>query len=223
MVYRNEWKHVISYSDLLVLRQRLSAVMKIDKHAINGKYRICSLYFETPTDTAFREKMDGVSRREKFRIRYYNQDTSVIYLEKKSKVAGFGNKQKAKLTEQQVMQILEGDIHWMLLSEEPLIQELYCKMNTKRLYPKTVVEYTREPFVYAPGNVRVTLDYDIRTSLNCKEFLSKEAVKMPAGESPIILEVKWDAFLPDCIRSAVQLEGRRVTAFSKYAQCRIYG
>lgn len=223
MVYRNEWKHVISYSDLLVLRQRLSAVMKIDKHAINGKDRICSLYFETPTDTALREKMDGVSRREKFRIRYYNQDTSVIYLEKKSKVAGFGNKQKAKLTEQQVMQILEGDIHWMLLSEEPLIQELYCKMNTKRLYPKTVVEYTREPFVYAPGNVRVTLDYNIRTSLNSKEFLSKEAVKMPAGESPIILEVKWDAFLPDCIRSAVQLEGRRVTAFSKYAQCRIYG
>lgn len=223
MVYRNEWKYVISYSDLLVLRQRLSAVMKIDKHAINGKYRTCSLYFETPTDTALREKMDGVSRREKFRIRYYNQDTSVIYLEKKSKVAGFGNKQKAKLTEQQVMQILEGDIHWMLLSEEPLIQELYCKMNTKRLYPKTVVEYTREPFVYAPGNVRVTLDYDIRTSLNCKEFLSKEAVKMPAGESPIILEVKWDVFLPDCIRSAVQLEGRRVTAFSKYAQCRIYG
>lgn len=223
MVYRNEWKYVISYSDLLVLRQRLSAVMKTDTHAINGKYRICSLYFETPTDTALREKMDGVSRREKFRIRYYNQDSSTIYLEKKSKVAGFGNKQKAKLTEQQVKQILDGDIQWMLLSKEPLIQELYCKMNTKRLFPKTVVEYTREPFVYAPGNVRVTLDYDIRTSLNCKDFLSKEAVTMSAGESSIILEVKWDAFLPDCIRSAVQLEGRRVTAFSKYAQCRIYG
>ena len=96
-------------------------------------------------------------------------------------------------------------------------------MHTELLRPKTVVEYEREPFVYSPGNVRVTLDYNVRTSLNCKDFLSDDALTIPAGDSPIILEVKWDAFLPDCIRSAIQLDGRRVTAFSKYAQCRIYG
>lgn len=39
----------------------------------------------------------------------------------------------------------------------------------------------------------------------------------------MILEVKWDNFLPDIIRDAIRLPGRRVTAFSKYAQCRIYG
>lgn len=223
MVYRNEWKHVISYSDLLVLRQRLRAVMKIDKHAVDGKYLVRSLYFETPTDTALREKINGVSRREKFRIRYYNNAREFIFLEKKSKVAGFGNKQKAILTEQQVQRLIAGDIEWMLLSEQGLTQELYSKMHTELLRPKTVVEYEREPFVYSPGNVRVTLDYNVRTSLNCKDFLSDDALTIPAGDSPIILEVKWDAFLPDCIRSAIQLDGRRVTAFSKYAQCRIYG
>ena len=223
MVYRNEWKHEISYGDLLVLRQRLKAVMQIDNHALDGRYLIRSLYFETPTDTALREKLSGVSRRAKFRIRYYNNDTSLIYLEKKSKVAGFGNKQKAILTEQEVQRLIDGDTDWMLQSEQGLIQELYSKMHTELLRPKTVVEYIREPFVYAPGNVRVTLDYNIRTSLDGKDFLSKDALTIPAGESPIILEVKWDAFLPDCIRSAIQLEGRRVTAFSKYAQCRIYG
>ena len=46
---------------------------------------------------------------------------------------------------------------------------------------------------------------------------------IPAGDAGIILEVKWDDYLPDIIRDAVQTPGRRVTAFSKYAQCRIYG
>lgn len=33
----------------------------------------------------------------------------------------------------------------------------------------------------------------------------------------MILEVKWDEFLPDIIRDAVSIKDRRATAFSKYA------
>ena len=223
MDYRHEWKHVIFYTDMLVLRQRLKAIMQVDRNAVDGKYFIRSLYFDTPTDTALREKLDGVSKREKFRIRYYNHNTSLIHLEKKSKLAGLGNKQSANLTAEEAQRIVDGDIEWMLQAKQPLIQELYSKMQTQQLCPKTIVDYVREPFVYAPGNVRVTLDYDIRTGLGCTDFLNPDCPTVSAGDSPIILEVKWDEFLPDIIRSAVQLEGRRVTAFSKYAQCRIYG
>ena len=221
--YRHEWKHVISYADMLILRQRLGAVMQLDRNAVDGKYYIRSLYFDTPTDTALREKLDGVSRREKFRIRYYNHETSLIHLEKKSKLAGLGNKQSANLTAEDAQKIVDGDIGWMLQAKHPLIRELYSKMQTQQLRPKTIVDYVREPYVYAPGNVRVTLDYDIRTGLGCTDFLNQGCPTIPAGDCTIILEVKWDEFLPDIIRSAVQLEGRRVTAFSKYAQCRIYG
>ena len=223
LVYRHEWKHVISYMDMLVLRQRLQAVMRPDDNAVNGKYFVRSLYFDTPEDTALREKLDGVSRREKFRIRYYDHDTSQIHLEKKSKLAGLGQKQSADLTEEEAQKIVDGDIGWMLQADRPLVRELYAKMQTQKLRPKNIVDYTREPFVFAPGNVRVTLDYDIRTGLGCTDFLKSDCPTIPAGDSPIILEVKWDEFLPDIIRSAVQLEGRHVTAFSKYAQCRIYG
>ena len=77
--------------------------------------------------------------------------------------------------------------------------------------------------MYAPGNVRVTLDYNIRTGLRCTDFLNPGCVTIPAGDAPIILEVKWDNYLPSVIKRAVQVKGRRVGAFSKYAQCRIYG
>ncbi len=96
------------------------------------------------------------------------------------------------------------------------------RMRAQGLRPKTIVDYDREPFVYAPGNVRVTLDYNIRTGLNCTDFLNADCATVPAGDAPIILEVKWDDYLPTIIRDAVQLPGRRAGAFSKYAQCRIY-
>ena len=103
-----------------------------------------------------------------------------------------------------------------------MVRELYGKMYSQGLRPKTIVDYIREPFVYAPGNVRVTLDHHIRTGLRCTDFLNPNGVTVPAGDSPIILEVKWDAFLPSIIRDIVQLEGRHTGSFSKYAICRIY-
>lgn len=223
MKYRHEWKHEISYGDMLVLRQRLSTVMKRDEHAIDGRYLIRSLYFDNASDKALREKVDGVNIREKFRIRYYNNDTSLIHLEKKSKVNGLCRKDSVTLSFEQAQAIANGDYGWMVDSGVPLIQELYSKMMSQGLRPKTIVDYLREPFVFAPGNVRVTLDYNIRTGMNCTDFLSPNCVTVPAGDAPIILEVKWDEYLPDIIRDAVQLPNCRVGAFSKYAVCRIYG
>ena len=222
MDLRHEWKIEISPLDLLTVRQRLNAVAKPDDHAVDGKYEIRSLYFDNGADKALREKLDGVNMREKFRIRYYNGDTSLIHLEKKSKLNGLCNKQSAVLTAQEAQTIVEGDLDWMLHSDRPLVQELYSKMQSQGLRPKTIVDYTREPFVFGPGNVRVTLDYEIRTGMNCVDFLNPACTMVPAGNA-IVLEVKWDQFLPDIIRDAVQLSGRRAGAFSKYAACRIYG
>lgn len=220
--YRHEWKHEISYADMLALRQRLRAVMELDAHAAGGSYQIRSLYFDNLADKALREKIDGVNLREKFRIRLYNRDPSVIHLEKKARRGGLGTKFSAPLTAAEAQRIVDGDTAWMMESGRDLVRELCCKMRYQGLRPRTIVEYTREPFVFRPGNVRVTLDYDIRTGLSCRDFLNPDCVTVPAGDAPILLEVKWDAFLPDIIRDAVQTPGRRVEAFSKYAQCRVY-
>ena len=223
MDFRHEWKHEINYSDMLILRQRLKTVMKPDENAVDGKYFIRSLYFDNLSDKALREKIDGVNCREKFRIRYYNSDTSLIHLEKKSKINGLGNKQSANLSAEEAQKIVDGDLDWMIDCDRPLVQELYSKMMSQGLRPKTIVDYTREPFIFSAGNVRVTLDYDIRTGLYCTDFLNTDCITIPAGNAPIILEVKWDEFLPSVIRDIVQLESRRTAAFSKYAVYRIYG
>lgn len=220
--FRHEIKHEVSPLDLLILRQRLGAVMTPDVHARDGQYKIRSLYFDSLDDKALWEKLDGISVREKYRIRYYNGDKSLIHLERKYKCGGLGDKDFTVITEEQAQRIAKGEIHWMAESRDTVILGFYTRLRSQGLSAKVIVDYTRVPFVYAPGNVRVTLDYDIRTALRCTDFLNPNCPTVPVPGSPCILEVKWDSFLPDVIRHAVQLEDRHATAYSKYAACRMY-
>ncbi|MBQ7588939.1 MAG: polyphosphate polymerase domain-containing protein [Lachnospiraceae bacterium] len=221
--FRHEMKHIITPADRLILRQRLNAVATPDPHAKDGVYEIRSLYFDNINDKALTEKVNGINRREKFRIRYYNGDTGFIHLEKKSKIVNLCNKQSALITAEEAQRIVDNDLGWMMESDRPLVRELYTKMRGQGLKPKTIVDYTRDPYIFGPGNVRVTLDYNIRTGMGCTDFLNPKCVTVPAGDPVVILEVKWDEYLPDIIRDIIQLKNRRTGGFSKYAACRIYG
>ena len=224
MQYRSEIKHVITAADRAAICANMRAVAKLDPHVgEHGFYKIRSLYFDSLTDKALREKMDGVNEREKFRIRYYDDNLNLIKLEKKVKRGGLGYKVTAPLTKEEAQKIVDGDLNWMATSGRGLVIELYSKMKSQGLRPRTIVDYERIPFVYGPGNVRVTIDYNIRTGLNCTDFLNPHCVTIPAGDAPIILEVKWDEYLPSIIRHAVQVKDRPCGAFSKYGACRTYG
>lgn len=223
MKFRHEWKHEISYGNYLVLRSRLSAVMQHDRHGIHGSYEIRSLYFDNVADQALQEKINGVDGREKFRLRCYNLDPSYLLLEKKCKYRGLCQKKQEVVTPDEVQILLNGDVGSLPQTKKPLLQELYDKRKSQGLRAKTIVEYTREAFVYLPGNVRITLDHHLRTGLFDTGFMNPESITIPVGGSPIILEVKWDEFLPTVIREVIQISGTHTSAFSKYAACRIYG
>lgn len=220
MKLRHEYKHPMNLSDRMLLRTRLSAIAKHDEHAgADGTYMVKSLYFDNYMDKALREKIDGVQNREKFRIRYYGQDTSFIRLEKKSKISGLCSKESALLTAEECRKIIDGDIEFLLESENNLFRELYAKMHYQLLRPKCIVAYQRESFVYPPGNVRVTLDSDISGSYNVREFLNPDLQFLKLYHNAV-LEVKWDEYLPQIIRDTVQMKGRKTSAFSKYAAVR---
>ena len=220
--FRHEIKHEITYSDMLSIKSRMDLIAGRDKNAKDGTYFIRSLYFDNLYDKALNEKIDGVNMREKFRIRFYNFDTSYIMLEKKSKINGLCEKRQARLSKEEAQAIVSGNIEWMKETDRDLVKELYIKMKSQGLRPKTIVDYDREPFVYAPGNVRVTLDYNIRTGLDSTDFLNSKCITLPAGEEHIVLEVKWDEYLPEIIKAAVATPTTHSTSFSKYATCRIY-
>ena len=181
-----------------------------------------SLYFDTPDDKALRQKVSGVSRREKFRIRYYGEDLSFIRLEKKIKEGGLCAKRSTRLTAEQVELLLGGRIRFLTDSGDPLMIELYSKMKGELLQPRTIVSYEREAYIFTPGNVRVTLDRKLSTCTSPAVFLNSAAHRLEPEPGSTILEVKYDAFLPDIVRMAVQVPDRKTGAYSKYAVCRRY-
>ena len=100
--YRHELKFSISYSEYIAMRKRLQNIMSSDPHTDSeGLYQIRSIYFDNSDDKALREKIDGIQKREKFRIRYYNDDFSFITLEKKMKINELCLKYDARITESQ--------------------------------------------------------------------------------------------------------------------------
>ncbi len=217
---RHEYKYPVNNADIISLKSRLGALMQRDTHAgPNGQYTVRSLYFDNYTDKALREKIDGINQREKFRIRYYNDDTSFMNLEKKSKKNGMCYKEKAAITADQCRRIFKGDLSFLIESDIPLFKELYVKMRFGLLRPRCIVSYTRECFVYPAGNVRITIDTDICRSLNVRDFLNPDTLCIKP-KSTKLLEIKYDEFLPEAVRNLVSLKCRRASAFSKYGAMR---
>ena len=202
---RHELKYPLGRGEYAAIRQRCLTVMQADPHAApRGYYDIASLYFDDLGDTALMQNYSGVSRREKFRVRMYNNDPATLHLEKKIKIAGLGRKVSCPMTADQLRRLLAGDTDWMMATELPLMQELYCRMRCDLLRPRTIVAYRREPYIYAPGNVRVTFDYDIRSGVCSRDMFSGDTLLVPVQPDRVLLEVKYDAFLPDIIRMIIQ-------------------
>ena len=218
---RHEWKHHITPADKQVIISRLSAIASPDEHYGAKPYHIRSLYFDNVYDKALSERLNGQEVREKFRIRYYNDDPSFIKLEKKSKFNTLCGKKAVTITQEECQQLINGDYSWLMDEKRPLCQELYAKMQSQLLRPRVIVDYTRRAFVYAPGNVRVTIDDEVRSGLSAIHMFDPVQTIPADIRRPIILEVKYDAYFPDIIRDAVQLSDRRTTSFSKYAACRL--
>ena len=221
--YRHELKYKISYSNYLEISKRLKTIMEPDPHTRDGTYTIRSVYFDNLYDKALREKIDGVQKREKFRIRYYNDDLSYITLEKKMKINSLCLKYDARITEEEFRKILVCDIDWMKSSDKELVKELYAKMRYQRLKPRVRVSYLREPYIYRPGNVRVTFDSKIRTTMFQSDFIDVDDIAATEESTDMIMEVKYDAFIPEIIQTMIQVPGMDQQAFSKYGECRRFG
>ncbi len=224
--YRHEYKYVISYADYLAVKSRLKHVMTADPHTgPDGRYLIRSVYFDNYNDKALREKIDGIGKREKYRIRFYNDDLSFISLEKKMKIGSRCLKYSECLSENEFNDILHGNIDFMRWHSSDLIKEFYVKSRYQGLKPRVLVSYVREPFIYKAGNVRVTFDTDLRTSLFTRNFMDENSRSVSAADTPqdMLMEVKYDAFLPEIIQDLIQIPDVRQQAFSKYGASRRFG
>lgn len=223
--YRHEYKYLSSSNQLAVINNNVSALMELDNYAKqSGMYTVRSVYFDDYYNKYFYDNMYGIDPREKFRIRIYNASSERINLEVKKKVRGKVKKLSCKLNEELCNRILHGESIDIREIDSPVYKKFYILYTTRMLRAKVIVEYDRIPYVYKDGNVRVTLDKNIRSSNQCYDFLEQDIFFKPIMETnQHLLEVKFDEYLPDFIKDTVENEKLKQTTFSKYFLCRKYG
>ena len=94
--------------------------------------------------------------------------------------------------------------------------------RAKRLLrPAVIVDYTREAYVYTPGNVRITFDKGLRSSCSGIDLFNPKLPTLIAHPSDkMILEVKYTGFLPHLVRRIIEPYTDGAFAISKYVLCR---
>jgi hypothetical protein len=216
--YRHELKYYINYFEYHSLRNRLNRVLDVDDNAEYDRgYHIRSLYFEDNKSTSLAEKLSGYITRMKWRIRIYNFDSNVIKLEKKSKIGQFINKQNHQLSLNEYYSIMENKYEFLLYSGVPLLIEFYSSLKNQQYKPKVIVDYRREAYISKISNTRITFDKNLRTGLYSTDLFNKIKPTINViDENILIMEVKYDSFLPEYIRNIIQLPSSQRNAISKY-------
>lgn len=214
--FRKELKYKITDSDFYIINHNLKVLIKKDSNCKGDFYTISSIYFDNYNKTSYNQVKNGISERWKYRIRFYNYDESYINLEKKSKVNGLTNKKGVKITREDLDNILSGNVK-ISKDNKPLLNEFILKIKTELLKPVICIEYDRIPYVYKLGNVRITLDYNIRYTNKYDNLFDKE--KRVHYLNDKILEVKYNELIPDFIRFRLELNHLEQASYSKFNNC----
>ena len=218
--YRHEYKYLISAADAKLLKLRLKHIMQPDPHTgPSGRYTIRSLYFDDLAHSAFYEKADGICLRSKYRIRIYNYTLKNIKLEKKEKLGNLTRKTAQTIQRSDAKALQRREVP-ETLGNGDLLDELWLKIRSEGLRPMVLVDYDRTPFVCADGNTRITLDENLRTRPYCANLVASPAAMMPVLEKgQVILEVKFDDFLPGYLADVLRDIPKANMAISKFALC----
>lgn len=220
-VLRQEKKYLMSLSETRILYGLLSKVLHEDEHNQSGGYLVRSLYFDTPFDQDYYEKEDGLDNRKKIRIRVYSSKSDTAKLEMKEKFGQDQRKRSLTISQQQALDMINGNFEFLISMEESFAMELYLLMSQNLYRPKCVVEYDRTAFIVPENNTRVTFDMNIRATESDFDIFSDELSLYPVTSADdVTLEVKFNNFLLGYVKELVDSCGKMQVSNSKYVLSR---
>ena len=220
--FRHELKFYINQFEYESLRKKVKAVLRQDKNSINENgYHIRSLYFDNLYNTDLYEKNYGILKRKKIRIRIYNKADSIIKLERKYRYGEYICKESASIEKEEYEQILNYNYDFLLKKDKAIYKDFYLYLRSEKLSPKVIVDYVREAYVGEESDVRITFDKNLSVGMNSIDIFNENLVTIESLQAPLlIMEVKFNEYLPTYIRKVLALDAHNRSAISKYVICR---
>ncbi len=215
-VKRKEHKYYINYSDFITMSSALEKILKRDSHDKGKGYFIRSLYFDSLGNKAFEEKMAGVETRKKIRIRIYDFVGKKSKLEIKNKIGDCIIKESLWIKKEDAEELALGNYEVLLDYDNKVARKIYVEFRKFLYKPVVIIDYERNAFVYDFNNVRITFDRNIRAnSINLNMFDKLLFMKPLLSKKLVVLEIKFDRFMPDWLKSIVLMKNCN-SAISKY-------
>lgn len=223
-VFRTEKKYNLTKLEVSGVKSRLSQIMSGDP--INGykPYMVRSLYFDTIFNDDFFEKLAGIEKRQKIRLRIYDSNSNTAKLEMKEKQGKNQLKRSLLLTKEEAIRLEKGDYDVLREKEGKLAEEFYCLMKTKLYRPVCIVEYNRIAYAHPTNDIRITFDSNISSNEGNFSIFDSNLQCYPVfSDNNIVMEVKYNGFMLSYIREALGNLECHETAVSKYCMARRFG
>jgi hypothetical protein len=225
MKNRLEYKYLVPLQYMDELRKHLLHYLDYDSYASvrpTKEYTVRSIYFDSFDYKCYYEKLDGIHTRKKFRVRGYNneEDHSKIFFEIKYKYDNFISKDRAGIEYKNKDIALTDPLAEQYFPEiyKPDIRNFLYHYNLRRLEPKVLIVYDREPFECKFGSqLRITFDKKVRSKIVSgfsNLFDNDDLVE--SFKKEFVFEVKFFQVLPQWIDRVLNKFDLTRIAVSKY-------
>ena len=215
-VSRKEIKYVLGRCPAEDIQRKLALLLPVDKNSARGGYMVRSLYFDTIYDRDYYDKVEGLERRQKIRLRIYSPGDSTAKLELKEKIGNNQRKRSEPVAREDVPLMINrryGELRDKYKS--PFLQAVFYRMETEYYMPKTIVEYTRLAFMNQTNEIRITIDSSLKATEASFDLFSGQLSLSPILH-PVVLEVKYTRFLLSYIKTALDMVDKTPVSVSKY-------
>lgn len=219
--YRYENKYIISEYTATLLKIQLKSLMQLDSHSISDdvSYEIRSLYYDDLDNNAYFDKVNGVEFRSKYRLRMYNCDPKTIKLECKYKDDNMTRKTACKMSKNNSKHLINKDYE-KIKYNNTLYKKFLRDVKYKNLHPYVIVDYSRLALTYPVNDVRITFDSNLKSSNKIDSFFDENINRTDCfNKDEIVLEVKYNMYLPETLQMILNQYDLRSCAISKFATC----
>lgn len=221
-VFRNEEHYLISMYERSNLINRLSQLLIPDKYGDKlGGYKVRSLYFDSPDNRDYHDKMGKEEFRTRIRIRTYDIDGDIAKLEIKRQYQKNQVKDSIIVTKRQVLEIIKGNYEVILEEQSEIANLIYNMMSSYRYRPVAIVQYDRVAFTHPLFNTRITIDSNLEYSDMTDQLFAHDLVLHRfLSIHNAILEVKYEKYLFPYLQAIIGSLDKVGESPSKYETCR---
>lgn len=221
-MHRHELKYYINRRDVYMLKQYLKHFMQLDQNANqNGEYWIRSLYFDTIGNRDYYQKINGDTERKKLRIRIYDTSDVCAKLEIKNKTGAMTDKESVIISKEAALLLINNDYRFLLNINNKTALKFYKHFQSGILRPVVIVDYVRQAFFLPYDSIRVTIDKDLKASMDFDHMFYNDVPLVNVQRDAIcILEIKYGNVLPGFIKSILTDISPQSNSISKYVMSR---